>query len=159
MRLEEAQHRRASKQILHLDITLRASSETLLRWGSLICINPTLRTAFTERRHQHALLPESKGLHGERPPVSQAVALLFTCSTPGTASHRDLGGLLERHSSSLFPQGKGTNLRCSGCPAPGGHGQDGATSPTCQRLAPGSVCQEPAFVSLHSWKVFRAGWN
>lgn len=54
-----------------------------------------LRTAFTGRRGQHALLPESKGLHGERPPVLQAAALLFTRSEPGTASHRDLGGLVE----------------------------------------------------------------
>lgn len=40
VQLGKAKCRLASKQILHFDITVGASSEMLLRWSLLMCINP-----------------------------------------------------------------------------------------------------------------------
>lgn len=47
--LGEAKCRLASKQILHLDITARASSEMLLRWSLLMSINATSATERSAR--------------------------------------------------------------------------------------------------------------
>lgn len=79
--LGEAKCRLASKQILHLDITARASSEMLLRWSLLMSINATLQT---ERRDQHALFTDSEELPEQWTPLLQVVSLLLTCSKADT---------------------------------------------------------------------------
>lgn len=80
VQLGKAKCRLASKQILHFSITVRASSEMLLRWSLLMCINPVL---LPDRRYPCALVTKSEELPEQWTAALKALPLLLMCSKPG----------------------------------------------------------------------------
>lgn len=80
VQLGKAKCRLASKQILHFSITVRASSEMLLRWSLLMCINPVL---LPDRRYPCALVTKSEELPEQWTAALEALPLLLMCSKPG----------------------------------------------------------------------------
>lgn len=155
VQLGEAKCRLASKQILHFGITVRASSETLLRWSLLMCINPVLL-------HPCALFTKNSRSSGLQP---WKQCHYYSCA-PNQAHHVIVWGYPRRnsgHNSSLFPRGEGNDLRCSECRAPAVTARTVLPAPPAGGLfpiLPGTCLHFPAQLeTVQGWMELAHGYR